>query len=136
VNVIGHDDRNLEVELLFVVVQTACEHDRSHGSRKDPPPISAESHKMLRLIDLKMRQLPTIKSLRHRGLCGDSRLRLSAERSSAGFDSRTAPAVSLKIFEKLERLNSSLGISLLARKASFARPDSRWRLSPHKSIGE
>jgi hypothetical protein len=29
-----------------------------------------------------------------------------------------------------------LGISLLARKASFARPESRWRLSPHKSIGE
>jgi hypothetical protein len=27
VNAIGHDDRNLEVELLFVVVQTACEHD-------------------------------------------------------------------------------------------------------------
>ena len=135
-NLIGHDDRNLEVELLFVVVQTACEHDRSHGSRKDPSPISAESHKMLRLIDLKMRQLPTIKSLRHRGLCRDSRLRLSAERSSAGFASRAAPAVSLKIFEKLERLNSSLGISLLARKASFARPDSRWRLSPHKSIGE
>jgi hypothetical protein len=130
VNVIGHDDRNLEVELLFVVLQTACEHDRSHGSRKDPPPISAESHKMLRLIDLKMRQLPTIKSLRRRGLCGDSRLRLSAERSSAlVLILGAAPAVSLKIFEKLERLNSSLGISLLARKASFARPESRWRLS-------
>jgi hypothetical protein len=92
--------------------------------------VSAEGHKMLRVIDLKMRQLPAIKSLRHRGLCGDSRHRLSPERSSAGFDSRTAPAMYLEIFEKLERLNSSLGISLPARKASFARPDSRWRLSP------
>jgi hypothetical protein len=103
VNVIRHDDRDLEVEPLLVVVQTACEHDGAHVSRQYPAMVSAEGHKMLCVIDLKMRQLSAIKSLRHRGLCGDSRHRLSAERSSAGFDSRAAPAVSLKIFEKLER---------------------------------
>jgi hypothetical protein len=133
VNVIRHNDRDLEVELLSVVVETAFKHDGAHRSRKNPAPISSERYKMLRVIDLKMRQLPAIKSLRHGGLCGDSRLRLSAERSSAGFVSRGARAVYLDIFENLERLNSKLGISLLARKASFARPDSRWRLSPHKS---
>jgi hypothetical protein len=67
------------------------------------------------------------------GLCGDSRHRLSAEQSSVGFDSRTAPAMYLEIFEKLEKLDSKLEISLMVKKASFARPDSRWRLSPHKS---
>ena len=136
VNVIRHDDRDLEVEPLLVVVQTACEHDGAHVSRQYPAMVSAEGHKMLCVIDLKMRQLSAIKSLRNRGLCGDSRHRLSAERSSAGFVSRAAPAVYLEIFETLERLNSSLGISLLARKASFARPDSRWRLSPHDSKKE
>jgi len=39
----------------------------------------------------------------------------------------------LEIFEKLEKLDSKLEISLMVKKASFARPDSRWRLSPHKS---
>jgi len=84
VNVIRNDNGDLEIELFPVVMQTAFKHDRSHASRKNPTPISAESHKMLRIIDLKMRQLPAIKRLRHRGLCGDSRLRLSAEQSSAG----------------------------------------------------
>lgn len=122
VNVIRHDDRDLEVELLLVVMQAACEHDRSHSRKKSPPPISAKCDKMLRIIDLKMRQLPAVKSLRHRGSCGDSRHRLSAERGSAGFDSRAAPAMCLEIFEKLERVDSSLGISLLARRrASLAR---------------
>jgi hypothetical protein len=45
------------------------------------------------------------------GLCGDSRLRLSAERSSAGFDSRAASAIYVEIFEKLGRVDSKLGIS-------------------------
>ena len=66
VNVIRHDDGDFEIELLFVVVQTACERDRSHASRKNPATVSAEGHKMLRIVDLKMRQLPAIKSLRHR----------------------------------------------------------------------
>src|SRR5271166_584159 len=64
------------------------------------------------------------------GLCGDSRPRLSTERSSAGFDSRAAWDVGLEIFENLERGHSRLGIALLERKASSARPDSRGRLSP------
>jgi len=132
-NVIRHDDRDLEVELRPVVVQTAFEHDRAGASRKNPATIGAKRHKMLPVVDLQMRQLSSIKSLRHKDLCGDSRLRLSAERSSAAFDSRTAKAVSLEIFEKLERADSKLGTLFLARKASFARPDSRWRLSPHDS---
>ena len=130
-NVIRNDNGDLEIELFPVVMQTAFKHDRSHASRKNPTPISAESHKMLRIIDLKMRQLPAIKRLRHRGLCGDSRLRLSAEQSSAGFDSRAASGAGVGIFREAGKSNSKLGISLMARKASFARPDSRWRLSPH-----
>jgi len=132
-NMVRHDDSHFEVELLPVVVQTAFKHDGAHGSRKYPATVSAERNKMLAVINLEMRQLSAIKSLRHKGLCGDSRHRLSAERSSAAVDSRAAVAVGMKIFGKLERANPKLGISLLARKASFARPDSRWRLSPHDS---
>ena len=121
-NVIRHDDRDLEVELRPVVVQTAFEHDRAGASRKNPATIGAKRHKMLPVVDLQMRQLSSIKSLRHKDLCGDSRLRLSAERSSAVFDSRTAKAVSLEIFEKLERADSKLGTLFLARRrASLAR---------------
>jgi hypothetical protein len=70
VNMIRHDNRNLEVELFSVVMQTAFKHDRSHVSRKNPPPISAKCYKMLRVINLKMRQLPAIKSLRHKLFVG------------------------------------------------------------------
>src|SRR6266576_188341 len=131
VNMIRHDDCDLEVKFFSVVVQTACERDRSHASRKNPATVSAEGDKMLRIVDRKMRQLPAIKSMRHGGLCGDSRLRLSAEQSSAGFDSRAASGAGVGIFREAGKSNSKLGISLMARKASFARPDSRWRLSPH-----
>src|SRR6266576_3344801 len=66
VHVSRHDDCDLEVKFFSVVVQTACEHDRSHVSRQYPAMVGAERHKMPRIIDLKMRQLPAIKSLRHR----------------------------------------------------------------------
>jgi len=52
--------------------------------------VGAECHEMRLVIPLKMWQLPSIKGLRHKSVCGDSRPRLSAERSSAGFDCRTA----------------------------------------------
>ncbi len=46
--------------------------------------ISAERNEMLPVIALKVRKLPTIKKrARHKAVCGDSRPRLSAERSSA-----------------------------------------------------
>jgi hypothetical protein len=70
VNMIRHDDSHFEVELLTIVVETAFEHDRAHVSRQNPPPISAKCHKVPRVIDLKMRQLPAIKSLRHRVFVG------------------------------------------------------------------
>ena len=70
VNMIRHDNRHLEVELVTVVVETACKHDGPHASGKNPPPISAEGNKMLPIVDLQMRQLPTIKRLRHKGYVG------------------------------------------------------------------
>ena len=82
-NMIGHHDRDPQVDSLPVMMQTALQHDRTHTLRKHPAPISAERDEMLFVITLKMRKLSTIKSLRHKVVCGDSRPRLSAERSSA-----------------------------------------------------
>src|SRR5208282_2825890 len=45
--------------------------------------VSAECHEVLLVIALKVRKLPAVEGLRHRILCGDSRPRRSAERSSA-----------------------------------------------------
>jgi len=68
VNVIRHHDRNTQILLRSVVVQTAPEHDRPHLLRQDPSPLSAESNKVLPIIQLKVRQLTPVKSLWHRGL--------------------------------------------------------------------
>ncbi len=53
-------------------MQTACEHNRTHALGQYPPVISAESHKVLPFINLKMRKLPSIKSLPHKvfDVCG------------------------------------------------------------------
>ena len=82
-NMIGHYDSDPQIESLPVVVQTAFQHDRPHALRQNPTVISAECYEVRLIVALKMRKLSTIKSLRHRVVCGDSRPRLSAERSSA-----------------------------------------------------
>jgi hypothetical protein len=56
------------------------------------------------------------------------------ERSSVGFDSKATEAVGPKVFEKLERSYSKMGIAFLVGKSSFARPDSRGRLSPQDQL--
>jgi len=83
VNVIGHHDGDPQVESLPVMMQTAFQHDGADKLRKNPPAISTERNEMLPVIALKMRKLSAIKSPRHKVICGDSRPRLSAERSSA-----------------------------------------------------
>jgi hypothetical protein len=87
---------------------------------------------VLRVIDLKMRQLPAIKSLRHVEIYVGTAA-LGCPRSEAPQLLILGPrAYRSKVFyEELERICSKLGIPSLARKASFTRPDSRWRLSPH-----
>jgi hypothetical protein len=82
VNVIGHHDSDPQVESLPIMMQTAFQHDRAHKFRKYPPPIGAEGDEVLFVITLKVRKLSAIKSPRHKVVCGDSRPRLSAERSS------------------------------------------------------
>jgi hypothetical protein len=80
---IRHYDSDPQVESLPVMMQTAFQHDGADKLRKNPPAIRTERNKVLVVITLKMRKLSTIKSLRHKVVCGDSRPRLSAERSSA-----------------------------------------------------
>lgn len=82
-NMIGHHDRDPQVESFAVMMQTAFQHDGADKLRKDPPVIGAEGDEVLFVITLKMRKLSAIKSPRHKVVCGESRLRLSAERSSA-----------------------------------------------------
>src|SRR5580658_8790455 len=81
-NVIGHHNRHAQIEFDSVVMQAASQHDRPRCSRQYPSPVSAESDKMLPVIHLKMRQLPTIKSLRHR-LRGKSTKLKSCDKAKA-----------------------------------------------------
>ena len=75
---IRHHNRNPKIELGCVVMQAAFQDDRPRRFGKNPPMVGAEGNKVLPIIDLKMRKLPTVKSLRHkRWRCGDSRPRLS-----------------------------------------------------------
>ncbi len=64
-NVVGHHDSNLEIESIPVVMKTAFEHDGSDRLREHPSVVSTERDEMGLVIDLKMRQLPAIKSMRH-----------------------------------------------------------------------
>jgi len=82
VNMIGHYHSDPQVESLPVMMQTAFQHDGTHTLRQNPTAISTECHEVRLIIALKMRKLSTIKSQRHKVVCGDSRPRLSAERSS------------------------------------------------------
>ena len=66
VNMIRHDYSAAKVELNSVVMQTAIEDNLPHMFRKNPPVLRAESYKVLPIIALQMRKLPSIKSLRHR----------------------------------------------------------------------
>ena len=138
VNMIGHHDSHLEIKSHSAVVQARIQDELPNLPRKYPAMIGAEGQKMWFFVALKMRKLPSVKSLRHRRCsCGDSRPRLSC-----GAKLRLVLILGLccqlnwKIFEKRRRRYPKSGIpfGFLARKASFARPDSRGRLSPHASI--
>ncbi|MFZ0860770.1 MAG: hypothetical protein WAN18_08830, partial [Candidatus Sulfotelmatobacter sp.] len=73
-NMVRHHDGNTQIVFRSVVVQTGFQHERAHLHRKKPPPISAESHKMLMVINLKMRKLPTVEGLRHKVYVGTAAL--------------------------------------------------------------
>jgi hypothetical protein len=66
-HVIGHNHGNPKIEFVSVIVQTAAERDGTHRFRKNPSTISAECNKVLPVINLKMRQLPPVKRLWHKG---------------------------------------------------------------------
>ncbi len=76
-HVIRHYDHDSEIEFCSVVMETAFENDRTYLLWKNPPLVSAECYKMLSAINLQMRKLPAVESLRHSESCGDSRHRLS-----------------------------------------------------------
>ena len=128
-NMIRHHDSNTEIEFLPIVMKTTVQDNSSSTLRKNPPMLRAESHKMLLVVALKMRKPSTIKSLRHKQECRDSRPRLSAERSSAlpksSGDSQAAG------FGSDTKFLPDFSSGMLKRKPrrAIARPDSRGRLS-------
>ena len=131
-NVIRHDDRDLEVERLFVVVQTTREHDRSHGSWKNPPPISAKCHKMLPVIDLKMRQLPAIKSLRHEVYVGTAAF--GCPRSKAPLVLILGrPRCLVRDFREVGKSGVQFGNFLAGRKGELRSPGQPMAAVPTKS---
>jgi hypothetical protein len=85
-HMVRHHDGDLQVEPRPVVVQTRVENNRTNAFRENPPVLSAKSYKVRFVIDLKMRQLSPIKSLRHgKNRVGTAALGCPAERSSARF---------------------------------------------------
>ena len=64
-HVIGHDDGNFQIELCAVVMQAGVQDGVTYSFRQDPPLMRAESNEMSLVINLKMRKLTPIKSLRH-----------------------------------------------------------------------
>ena len=84
VHVIWHDNYDFQVVALTVVMETTFQSDRPSGVRKDPPALGTEGHEMRLVIDLKMRKLPPIKSLRHgKTNVGTAAIGCPAEQSSA-----------------------------------------------------
>jgi len=78
VHVIRHYDGDSKIEFRSIVMQAAFENDRAHMLWQNPPMVGAERYKMLPVIDLQMRKLAPVESLRQEDdLCGDSRHRLS-----------------------------------------------------------
>jgi hypothetical protein len=131
--VVGHHDGNAQVEVLSVVMQTAVQHNGSNVLWQDPSVVSAERNKVLPVINLKMRKLPAVEGLWHKDdYVGTAALGCPGAQLRA-FDSSAAPFPPEAFSAELERRCPRMGIPLLERKtkASFARPDSRGRLSPH-----
>jgi len=134
VYVVGHHESNAQVKLLSVVVQTAMQYDRANVLWQNPSVVGAESNKVLPVVNLKMRKLPAVKSLGHKDkdYVGTAALGCPGAQLRA-FDSSAARVAAWNFSDKLERSYPKSGIPLLdtKSKANFARPDSRWRLSPH-----
>ena len=64
-HVIGHDDGNFQIELSTIVMHAGVQDGVTNSCGQDPPLMRAESNEMWFVIDLKMRKLTPIKSLRH-----------------------------------------------------------------------
>ncbi len=90
VHVIRHNDRDLQVIVPSVVVQAGFEDDCSDMRRNDPTPVRAERNKVRLLVDLQVRQLPSIESLRHRGYVGTAAPGCPRSAASQHFDSSVA----------------------------------------------
>ena len=73
-NVIRHHGDDAKIVFRSVVVQTTFQHDGTHMLRQYPSPISTECYKMLPVINLKMREPPTVEGLRHKIYVGTAAL--------------------------------------------------------------
>src|SRR6267154_3462648 len=72
VHMIRHDNSNTKIKLDSVVMQAAFQHDGTYPLWKKPPMLGTKCYKLLFVIALQVRKLPTIKGLQHRfGSCGD-----------------------------------------------------------------
>ena len=131
VNVIRHYDRNAEIKFLTIVMQARVEDKRPNLLRKYPAVICAESYEVGFEVALQMRKLPSIESLRH-GEVHVETAALGCPRSKAPrLDCRATWMRSDGRYGVGVRGGSTLGIVAAETLASFARPDSRGRLSPH-----
>jgi hypothetical protein len=64
-DMIGHDNRNLQIVLCLVIVQTAIEDDVSNAFRQHRSTFGTEGNEMRLIVALQVRKLPSIKSLWH-----------------------------------------------------------------------
>jgi hypothetical protein len=81
-NVIGHDDRRVQVEGVLILMQAAIECDLASAVGKNPSMVCAEGQKMRLVVALQMGKIAPIKRLRHAHVGADA-LVCPAERSSA-----------------------------------------------------
>jgi hypothetical protein len=113
-------------------MQAALQNNWANMLRQDPSLIGAESHKMLPVINLKMRKLPSVESLCHKVHVGTAAL--GCPRSEAPLVLILLPRrAGFNSFGRARKKNVPSWDSLAVQKnkASFARPDSRGPLSPH-----
>jgi hypothetical protein len=130
-HVVRHDNSSFQVELRTVIVQTTFKNDMSNPLRQNPTFVSAESYEVGLVVALQMRKLPPIKCLRHREPVGtaapavrrsEAPLLLMLTERSVGVNVR---------MRSTANSDSNSGMAQAKIEASFARPDSRGRLSLH-----
>jgi hypothetical protein len=64
-NVIGHDNRRVQIDSALILVQTAVQRDLPSTLRKNPSTVCAERQKMWFVIALQVRKIAPVKRLRH-----------------------------------------------------------------------